>query len=49
MPRTQSGGPVVMHLARGEDFPVRISLADLRRKAAWRVQEIQTPSTFDTI
>ncbi len=35
--------------SRGEDFRVRISLTDLRRKAACRVQDIQTPSAFDTI
>ncbi len=35
--------------SRREDFPVRLSLVDLRRKAAWRVQDIQTPAAFDTI
>ena len=29
----------------GEDFRVRISFTDLHRKASWRVQEIQIPSS----
>ena len=32
---------------RGEDFRVRISFAELRAKAAWRVQEVQLPLADD--